>query len=123
MARSDRIFFVFAVLFAGAAIYHFIAVFITINDLPLSRQFIFILIDLAIAYGLLKRPKYFIYVFIILLVQQYYTHGFKLMEEWNNFKKIDYVSLLVLCVLPFILFFLLKDYHQKKKELSSFKSV
>ena len=111
---SDKIFGAFAILFTGAAVYHFIGVFISINDLPLWRQIAFIPIDLIIAYGLLKRPPYFIYVFVIFLAQQYYTHGFKLMEEWNNYKKIDYLSLLVLCALPFILFFLLKENASSK---------
>jgi hypothetical protein len=107
--KINKIFIVFAVFFAVSAIYHLVALFFKINTSPLWRNLLFIVINLLVAYGLLKRPPYFIYLFILLMIQQFYSHGSDLVNLWNQQHKLDWMSLLVFIILPVIFVFLLLD--------------
>jgi len=107
--KINKIFIVFAVFFAVSAIYHLVALFFKINTSPLWRNLLFIVINLLVAYGLLKRPAYFIYLFILLMLQQFYSHGSDLVNLWNLQHKLDWMSLLVFIILPVIFVFLLLD--------------
>jgi uncharacterized membrane protein YphA (DoxX/SURF4 family) len=74
-------------------------------------------INLLVAYGLLKRPSYFLYLFILLMIQQFYSHGSDLVNLWNIQHKIDWMSLLVIVIFPVILIFLILDKRGKLKTL------
>ena len=91
--------------------------FFKVNTSPLWRNILFIVINLLVAYGLLKRPSYFLYVFVLLMIQQFYSHGSDLVNLWNIQHKIDWMSLLVIVILPVILIFLILDKLDKIKGL------
>ena len=75
------------------------------------------IVNLFVAYCLLKRFLWFIYLFVLLMFQQFYSHGSDLINLWSLQHKIDWMSLLVLVILPTIFVFLILDRLGKRKEL------
>lgn len=94
------------------AAYHVVGIFYPIDPSPAGRHFIFVCICLFCSYGLIKRPPYFIYFFFVLVVQQYYSHGNHLLNQWNDFHRIDWIDLLLLIFLS-IIFVQLIHVHKK----------
>jgi hypothetical protein len=111
--KTKIIFIVFALFFLISAGYHLVALFFKVNTSPVWRNLLFIVINLLVAWGLLKRPAYFIYLFILLMLQQFYSHGSDLVNVWNLQHKVDWMSLLVFIILPVILVFLVLDKQGK----------
>jgi hypothetical protein len=107
--RRAIVFRIFAFLFLAAAAFHFINLFFRINEAPLSRHLLFILINMVCAAGFIKRPKYFIYVFSVLLIQQYYSHGSYLIRLWQEENKIHWISIGVLITMSAGMFLLMQD--------------
>jgi hypothetical protein len=103
------LFWLFASFMGIAAAYHFVGIFGNVNDDPAWRHALFAGIDLGLAYGLLKRPRHFSWFFLAFLIQQYYTHGAKFINRWEVQATVDWISLLVLLVLPVVFFFLRKE--------------
>src|SRR5436309_2141551 len=91
--NSPKLFIAFAFLFLLAAIYHLAAVFFKIHPdesgSSASRNILFAVINLICVYGIIKRPKWFVFAFAILLVQQYFSHGISLYDYWTEENKID----------------------------------
>jgi hypothetical protein len=102
-------FFIFAAFFIISAGYHLVALFIKINDSPAWRNLLFVVINLFVAYCLIKRFRWFIFVFVLLMIQQFCSHGSDLLNLWHSQHVIDWMSLLVLLILPTIFVFLLLD--------------
>ncbi|MCW3109168.1 MAG: hypothetical protein JWQ09_3674 [Segetibacter sp.] len=111
------LFNVTAVLLFLTAVYHFVGLFYKINDSPTWRHLLFVAINLFCVYGFLKRPKYFVYFVVVLLVQQYYSHGTYLVKLWIEKRQIDWISVFDLLLLPVALICLLED--RKMKTLSN----
>ncbi len=115
---KQKLFITFAFLFALASIYHLAAVFFKIHPdvsgSSAARNILFVIINFICVYGMLKRPAWFIYCFPALLVQQLYSHGSGLINSWNEKGKMDWLSLIVVLILPVIMFFLIKDLKRKK---------
>ena len=107
--KKNIIFIIFAVLFIIAALYHIVALFVKVNDSPLWRNLLFTVICLFVAFCLWKRFQWFIYVFFLLMIQQFYSHGSDLISLWQTQHKIDWISVVVLLILPTIFVFLLLD--------------
>jgi hypothetical protein len=103
------IFIIFAAFFIISAGYHLVALFVKLNDSPIWRNLLFVVINLFVAFCLLKRFRWFIFLFVILMIQQLYSHGSDLVNFWNTQHKIDWLSLMVLFILPVIFVFLLLD--------------
>jgi predicted membrane protein len=85
------VFIVFAVLAFIAALYHIAAFVQPFDTSPAWRHAIFIAVCTICIYGLLKRPKWFVWFFGILMIQQLYSHGshlLLLMKE-DQFNLID----------------------------------
>lgn len=97
-----------------AAAYHFIGLFYPVNSAPLWRHLLFIFIDSLCAYGLMKRPNYFVYFFFLFLVQQFYTHGGRLLNQWNDHHTIDWISILVLLFMPTVFVNLILELKQRR---------
>jgi hypothetical protein len=118
MIISDNIkrilFYVFAILSLLAAIYHFTGIFYKINNSPVWRHAIFVFVNLFCIYGFLKRPKYFIYFYIVLLIQQFYSHGQYLIQLWELEHKVHWISIGVLVLMPIGLICLLADFKTNK---------
>lgn len=113
--ESNRLFVVFASFLGVAAAYHFIGMFGKVNNDPPWRHALFVGIDLLFAYGLLRRPPYFSWLFLAFLVQQYYTHGGKLLHRWEQQRTVDWISLVVLVTLPVVFFSLRKEAKGKRE--------
>lgn len=100
---------IITLVFLAAAIYHFIAMFVHLNDLPLWRQILFVCVDLFFALAINYLPGYFLFLFVFLLLEQLYSHGNHLINVWVEKKEIDWLSVLVILFLPFVFFFLFFD--------------
>lgn len=109
----NRLFFIFSFVFIAFAVYHLIGVFYVINDSPAWRHGIFFALSIFGIYGILKRPKYFVFLFGILLLQQLYSHGGDLIHIWQTEHKVDWISLFVLLFLPTVFVFLILDRVKK----------
>jgi hypothetical protein len=113
--KTKRIlFYALSFLSLLAAGYHFTGIFYKINNSPVWRHALFVAVDLFCIYGFLKRPRYFLYFYYVLIVQQYYSHGLHLIHSWNLEHRIHWISLGVVVLMPIGLIYLLADY--KKKE-------
>jgi hypothetical protein len=106
----SKLFAFFAVLLLLTAIFHFIGLFYKVDDSPVWRHFLFVGINLFCIYGVLKRPKYFIYFVGLLLLQQYYSHGNYLIKMWIERKQIHWISVFDLLLLPIAFICLIEDY-------------
>jgi surface polysaccharide O-acyltransferase-like enzyme len=114
---SRQLFFrVCSILAIIAAIYHAVGIFYPINPSPPWRHAIFVGVCLFCAYGFENRPTKFIYVFGVLVVQQFFSHGSYLIEQWNGAHDIHWISLALLLVLPVIFFNLIAENRESRIE-------
>jgi len=111
--RYKKLFIFFSLFFIAFAVYHAIGIFWPIDTSPWWRHLIFFALSIFGIYGILVRPKYFVYLFGVLLVQQFYSHGSDFIAMWCEQHKIDWISLLVLIVLPIVFVFLILDAKNK----------
>jgi hypothetical protein len=113
----NKVFVVFAVLAAFAAIYHLAGIFSEIDESPPWRHALFVVITTFCVYGFLKRPYYFVYFIAVLLVQQFYSHGTYLINLWVEKGQLHWISVFDLLLLPIALFCLIDDCKMKKKKV------
>lgn len=97
--RRSYIKFLALVIFA-AALYHLVGVFHKVNEAPVARHIVFVFVDLFCVYGLLYRPKYFFYLFLLLTAQQYYTHGGQFISSLALEGEVHWISLAILFLFP-----------------------
>lgn len=119
--HKNKIFIVLAVFITIAAVYHLLGIFYNLDHLPVWRHAIFMTVDLFCVYGLIKRPGYFVVLFIVFTIQQYYSHAPYLVETWQNQHAIHWKSVFVLALLPIALTLLIADYFSQFDNLISFK--
>jgi hypothetical protein len=112
--KYKALFIIFALFFFISAAYHLVAVFVSVNESPVWRNLLFVGINAFTGYFLLKRPRWFIWFFILLMFQQLYSHGSDLINAWNSQHRIDWMSLMVILVMPAIYIFLLIDRTAKQ---------
>jgi len=67
---------------------------------PLWRHALFAAINLGAAWGCWRQPRWFIWVFGLLLLQQLYSHGGDFVQAWPE--RVDWRSLLVLVGMPIV---------------------
>jgi hypothetical protein len=106
------IFYFFAVASFIALLYHIKGVFYPTELTPAWRHVCFVVINAICIYGIVKRPKWFIYFTIALTVQQFYSHGSYAIHLWQTENKIHWISIADLALLPILLLLL---YVDKKK--------
>ncbi len=104
-----------------ASVYHLTGVFFKINSSPVYRHLIFVFINLIGVYGFSKRPKYFIYFYCLLIIQQYYSHGQFLLKIWHSYHHVNWISLIVLILLPVGLIAMIDDCRLKKIKTTHLK--
>ncbi len=92
----------YGVAFLGAAIYHLLSVAVPAwsSGSSTGRHGLFVLINLALALGMVKRPTGFLAVFSIVCLQQFVSHGGDLLRALRERGEIDGMSALVLVALP-----------------------
>lgn len=89
------LFRLFALSSSAAACYHFAGLFIALNGSPLWRHALFIAIDAGCAFGFLKRPTWFTWLFCALAAQQCVSHGSAFLMDWSNDHRISWLDGLV----------------------------
>jgi hypothetical protein len=77
-----------------------------------GRHALFVAINLAVALGFWRRPRYFLFAFGLLTVQQLASHGAEALAAWTTEQRVDVPSLLVLAWMPTALFLLWQDRRQ-----------
>ena len=106
------LFFVFAVLAFAALLYHTIGAVQPFDTTPAWRHTLFIGICTICMYGFLKRPKWFVWFFGLLLVQQLYSHGSHFVQVYRE-NKINTIDAAVLLLMPLAFVLLLTDRKSK----------
>lgn len=114
---SAILFKLFAVLSIIVALYHFAAIFYSPDESPHWRHLLFIGINFFCFYGIIKRPRWFIFFLAILMVQQYYSHGSYLIKLWNEQGKVHWISVFDLLFLPVLFVCFAEDNKMKKGKL------
>ena len=103
--RYKIVFYIYAFLFLIAALYHLCGLFfpeIVIKSSQL-RHAVFFAIDIAGVVLILWRPPWVVYPFGILTVQQLYSHGSRAWIWWFSMHRVDWISLIVVFLLPICL--------------------
>ena len=105
---KNILFYVFAVLAFAVLLYHTAGAVQPFDATPSWRHTLFIAICTICIYGLLKRPKWFVWFFGVLMIQQLYSHGSHFIQllKANKFNPIDTA---VLPLMPLVFILLLMD--------------
>jgi hypothetical protein len=74
---------------------------------PAWRHALFVALNLGVAWGCWRRPRWFVWAFGLLLVQQLYSHGSAFAKAWPG--RVDWQSLLVLIWMPAVAFALWRE--------------
>ena len=99
----------------AAAVYHLVGVFYPINSSPPWRHGVFVGVCLFCSYGFTTRPKYFVYLFAVLFVQQVFSHGQYLVTRWMDHNRVDWNSLVLLTFMPILLVGLINELSAQRK--------
>ncbi|HUR12811.1 MAG TPA: hypothetical protein VM012_15650 [Flavitalea sp.] len=121
--NKNKIFNTLAVLSSIAAAYHFFGMFSKMDQLPVWRHGIFLILDVFCVYGLVKRPRFFVIFFVAFTMQQLYVHGSDLYEMWKYEHRIHWNSVFVLAILPVALVLLITDFFHQFDNLISFNEL
>lgn len=115
-ARGDRRFW--GVVSAGFVVSALLHVYYSIvgDSSPSWRHALFAAINLGAAWGCWQKPRWFIWPFGLLLVQQLYSHGTDFVQAWPH---IDSRSLVVLVWMPLVAIAL---WRQRRAGQSSIQS-
>lgn len=70
------------------------------DPLGTARHSVFVGINLVAAVGLWIRPRWFTYVFGVLVFQQLYSHGGSAWRTWVEQHQVDAVSVVIVVLLP-----------------------
>jgi hypothetical protein len=95
------LFIAFALLAFAAMVYHVIGAIKPFDATSAWRHTLFVGINIICIYGLLKRPRWFVWFWGILTLQQLYSHGshfLRLLSE-NKFNRIDFGVLLLMTLI------------------------
>lgn len=108
-ARASLLILKFcSLVFFIAACYHLLAVFVALNDSPVWRNLLFVLINLWCAFEIRRFKKYFVVFFSLLFIQQLISHGGAVVRSFGEshfdwlgiltlvFMTITYISLVIL---------------------------
>jgi hypothetical protein len=85
--------------FVASALLHLYSLFAA-DASPPWRHALFVAINLGAAWGCWRQPRWFIWAFGALLLQQLYSHGADFAEAWPE--RIDWRSLVVLVGMPVV---------------------
>jgi hypothetical protein len=103
------IFYAFAIISFIAMLYHIKGIFYPITLTPVWRHGIFVCINIICIYGVIKRPKWFIWFAAILTLQQCYSHGTYAIHLWQTENKIHWISIGDIILLPVLVWLLFID--------------
>ena len=123
MSNKTRhiIFIVYAIFALIASVYHALSIYRPESDPPIVnpvaslRHAIFILINIIFVYGVLKRPKWFVWFVLTLTLQQWYSHGSYAIELWQQQHIVHWISVADILLLPLLLILLIADKKNKQQ--------
>lgn len=98
----NLLFRIYALLFLISALYHSIGLFYPemLVLVPLWRHVLFLIINILSIVLILNRIKWSLYYFIILTLQQVYSHSIRMYDFWVLENKFDTISFIIILVLP-----------------------
>jgi hypothetical protein len=104
-------FVVAAVIFAAGSLFHIGRIFFPkpSDPTPDWRHALFAVIDAAVAVGLIRRPPWFVWVFLPLTIHQLGSHGSAAWLLWSEHRGIDMISIGVIVIMPLVLGLLFWD--------------
>jgi hypothetical protein len=98
--RTARWFWLTAsATFIAGALFHLYSLFAP-DSSPPARHALFVAINLGVAWACWQKPRWFIWLFLPLLLQQLYSHGTDFARAWPS--RIDWQSLVVLVGMPIV---------------------
>jgi len=97
--QQPKIFIVFAVLSFAAMLYHTAGAVQPFDATPAWRHTLFIGICTICMFGFVKRPRWFVWFFGLLLLQQLYSHGSHFIQVFRQ-NKINTIDAAVLLLMP-----------------------
>jgi hypothetical protein len=109
----NKIFMLAAILAGLVAVYHLYYAVIT-QEAVRARHIVFIFINLLLILLFLKRHSWFIIPFVILTIQQLYSHGRRFVRYLLK-NDIDWISASVIIIMPFLLYLLILENSIEKK--------
>jgi hypothetical protein len=114
MRANEWIFRLLAVGFVLAAFFHASAFFNPTVEPRMAAwgHALFVVINVAAAVGWLLRPRWFVFLFAILCVQQLISHGSWALAAWRV-GYFDWRSAIVLPAMPLALFLLIREQRAK----------
>jgi hypothetical protein len=107
------IFRIYACLCILVGLFHLIGIFYPINSTPVWRHALFVGINLFCAYGFVKRPRFFVYLFFLLALQQFYSHGGEAITIWSQQHLISSVDFAVVLFMLFAFVLLVVDKQER----------
>jgi hypothetical protein len=110
------IFRFIAPAFVAGGIFHLVG-FIRpdlVEPVPQWYHFLFVLVNLALAAMVLRRPRWFIPVFVLYMVQQYVEHLPRLIDLWREQHRFDWAGFAALVFVPFVFALLLRDARTRR---------
>jgi hypothetical protein len=111
-APRQILFRLFAILSLIAALYHLVGIFYPSQCFSILAAFAFCIGQFILHLRSAQTPQVFSLFFFMLMLQQFYSHGRTLLNQWTTYGKIDWISLLVMILLPVVFFNLIVDSRQ-----------
>jgi hypothetical protein len=118
---NQKTFIFFALVFCGAAFYHFVSVFYPLNSAPPWRNIVFIFINLFGAWGIIKRPPWFIYFFFAWMIQQMISHGGSILTMWRTANKFDWLSAFTVLLMILVFIALVRERNLRSPTARNFR--
>jgi hypothetical protein len=118
-ASNDTLFRIFAAMIALAGLYHMLGLVMPAisPQTPAWRHALFVGINIATAWLMLRRPPWFWAVFAVLTLQQLYGHGGKIIRVWQSVGRIEWISLLVVILMPIMAVLLYRDWRLSRESV------
>jgi hypothetical protein len=114
---SPRIFHWLAPAFACAGVFHGAALVWPHIAEPVPAWFhaLFVVVNGALAVGVVKRPRGFLPVYVVYTLQQLIEHGVRGVTVWQDEQRLDWASLASILFVPFVLFLLLREARREAR--------
>jgi hypothetical protein len=101
MTRRDFFFRTLAVGSLGAAVFHALSATGVVpgDGSPAWRHALFVVVDVAGAWALWLRPRWLLWPLALLTVQQFTSHGSRIVRWWQADRAVDWISIVLLAAL------------------------
>ena len=114
----SRLFQIFAVAFAAAGLFHAAAFIHPEIAEPVPRYWhaLFVFVNAGLVAGVLKRPRWFPFVYALYTLQQWVEHGVRGIDVWQSEHRLDWASVVSVLFVPIVLALLIVDARQARAE-------